>query len=262
MKRIYFTLIALMATLVASAQVIKVYEYDANGNLSNTPAYVSDKKVKVVFKEQEHEYVDLGLPSKTLWATCNVGATKPEEFGDYFAWGETKPKSYYSWDTYKWLNEGQSSWQQINKYTFADGATKTCWYSGSTFIGDNKTELDPEDDAATANWGSDWRMPSFEQIEELCNREYTDIKWTTLNGVDGCLITSKKNENSIFFPAAGHLHEGQLWNVPFWGGCWSRELCPDVSDAAWLLVINSSIFSANEQCRDYGHSVRPVRVKE
>ena len=101
MKRIYFTLIALMATLVVSAQTIEVYEYNTDGSLKSVPAYTSTKKVKVIFKEIVHEYVDLGLPSGTLWATCNVGADKPEDFGDYFAWGETTPKDAYDEESYK-----------------------------------------------------------------------------------------------------------------------------------------------------------------
>ncbi len=132
-----------------------------------------------------HEYVDLGLPSGTLWATCNVGANSPEEYGNYFAWGETKPKSDYTWGIYKYCQGSP------------DTMTKYC-RSRSYGTVDNKTELEPSDDAATANWGGGWQMPSREQFNELFNSSYTATTWTTLNGVSGYEITSKSNGNSIF----------------------------------------------------------------
>ena len=106
-----------------------------------------------------HEYVDLGLPSGTLWATCNVGASKPEEYGDYFAWGETKPKSDYSWETYKWC---KGSSKTMTKYC----TNSKYGYNGFT---DDLWELLPEDDAATVNWGSGWQTPSLAQLKELFN---------------------------------------------------------------------------------------------
>ena len=109
----------------------------------------------------EHEWVDLGLPSGTLWATCNVGADNPEDYGDYFAWGETEPKVIYNWSTYKWCNGSVNT------------MTKYCTDSGYGTV-DNKTELDPADDAATVNWGTSWRMPTLEQLDELL----TKCTWT------------------------------------------------------------------------------------
>ena len=109
-------------------------------------------------QKDNHEWVDLGLPSGTLWATTNVGASKPEEYGDYFAWGETKPKSVYDWDTYKWCKG--DDYHQLTKYCNLSN------YGDNGFV-DNKTELDPGDDAAYVNWGSKWRMPSLEQMQEL-----------------------------------------------------------------------------------------------
>ena len=133
-------------------------------------------------KTDNHEYVDLGLTSGTLWATMNVGATKPEEYGDYFAWGETTPKQNYSRNNYKWYNtEG--------KYT------KYCT-DGYKGVVDNKTELELADDAAYVNWGKNWRMPSNAQFEEL--RAECTWQW---NG-RGHLFTSKKNNNTLFLPAA------------------------------------------------------------
>jgi hypothetical protein len=133
-----------------------------------------------------HEYVDLGLSVK--WATMNVGATSPEEYGDYFAWGETKPKSDYNWGTYKWCDGDYNN------------MTKYCSHSKFGIV-DNKIVLDREDDAAHVNWGGAWRMPSKAELDELI--ENCTWSWTTQNGVDGYTVTSKTNGNSIFLPAAG-----------------------------------------------------------
>ena len=146
----------------------------------------------------KHEYVDLGLPSGTLWATCNVGANSPEEYGDYFAWGEIEGiPSNIDIDTYtfKWCPEN-----------FGNNYIKYCGNSRSGDNGytDDKTELDLEDDAAYMNWGSKWRIPNKEQWKELIHPQFTICTWTTLNGVNGCKITSVKNGKSIFLPAAGN----------------------------------------------------------
>ena len=247
MKRFYFTLIALIATLVASAQKIEVYEYDANGNLSSTPAYTSSKQVKVVFKPT-HEYVDLGLPSGTLWATCNVGAEKPEDYGDYFAWGETKPKSYYGWESYK--------------HQQSDYLTKYCYRSNYGTV-DNKMELDPEDDAASANWGSSWCMPTKDQLKELFNSDYTTAKGATQNGVYGYKITSKKNGKSLFLPAAGGYEDGKLVADGLVGCYWSRSLTMEIyTYKASVIVFDPLASYTNEYERSNGFSVRPVRVKK
>ena len=273
MKRIYFTLIALVATLVASAQTIKVYEYDEHGKLNYTPSFISSDEVKVVFTDEilsgitdGHEWVDLGLPSGTLWATCNIGANSPEEYGDYFAWGETAPKEKYDGDTYKWINEGQWSSWQINKYTYADGEKKLgCWYNGDTFIGDGKLALDTEDDAATANWGSDWCMPTYDQLDELCNPEYITSEWTTTrNGINGRLITSLKNGNTIFLPAGGYRDFNTVPIAIAGRGCyWSSSLSSTYnSTRAGGLDLSSDYLSAVDYfSREGGRLVRPVRKK-
>ena len=147
------------------------------------------------------EYVDLGLSVK--WASCNVGATAPEEYGDYFAWGETYQKRYYYWDNYKYCNGTNES---LTKY-----CTKTS--CGEFAFVDNKTTLDLTDDAARVNWGGTWRMPTAEESEELMNEENCTWIWTTKNGVNGLKITSRKNGNFIFLPAAGHCYLENLGNV-------------------------------------------------
>ena len=196
---------------------------------------------------ETHDYVDLGLPSGTLWATCNVGASSPEEYGDYFAWGETKPKSDYYWDTYKY---GKGSESTMTKYC-------TNSYYGTV---DNKTELEPSDDAATANWSSGWQMPSKEQYDELINSSYTTTTQITKNGVYGTKITSKSNGNSIFLPAAGWRDGTSLDDAGSDGDgfYWSRSLVTGNSNYACCLS-GTNTHSFN---RYYGHSVRPVRVKK
>ena len=155
-------------------------------------------------------YVDLGLPSGTLWATCNVGASAPEEFGDYFAWGETEPKDYYDWSTYKWCNGDEET------------LTKYCEESSLGYNGfvDNKTELDPEDDAACAHYPGG-RMPSWEQIQELCDS--CTWKWTQLNGVNGMLVTGP-NGNTMFLPSADSKFDSPHSSFGSGGYYWSRTL--------------------------------------
>lgn len=157
--------------------------------------------------ENGHEWVDLGLPSGLKWATMNVGATSPEDYGDYFAWGET---TGYGWDlsdghlfdyaSYKWSSNGSDT--GLTKYTIPDNRKEGIWYNGNTFIGDNKTTLDPEDDAAHVNWGGSWRMPTRAEQDELRNESNCTWTWITWDGVDGFKIISKNNGNSIFIPAA------------------------------------------------------------
>ena len=193
---------------------------------------------------QQHDYVDLGLPSGTLWATCNVGANSPEEYGDYFAWGETEPKSIYDWNTY-----------------FDTGRIDETFGSISFKKYLNLSELQPEDDAATVNWGSDWQIPSLDQLKELCNSSYTTTEWTQVNGVNGRKITSKSNGNSIFLPAAGYCYdEGRNHTAGSQGSYWSNSLPCGNSSKANGMDFDSESFSFEPGYRDYGSSVRPVRV--
>ena len=138
--------------------------------------------------DDDQDWVDLGLPSGTIWATRNVGASSPEDYGDYFAWGETEPKETYNWKTYKWCN---GSFYPLTKYcTSGDPA-----YEDGFGIIDNKTELEPVDDAAYVNLGANWRMPSENQIVEML--ENCTWQWIKRNGVDGQLVTGP-NGNTMF----------------------------------------------------------------
>ena len=207
-------------------------------------------------KSDGHDYVDLGLPSGTLWATCNVGASSPEDYGYYFAWGETEPydengKTYFDLSTYKWCNGSSST------------MTKYCTDSsyGNNGFTDGKTELDPEDDAAYVHWGPAWRMPSEEQCQELINSSNTTTEWTIQNGVYGRKITSKTNSNSIFLPAAGRRYNSSLSNAGSYGYYWSRTLRGNPTGAQ-VMVFKSSGINMGGGGRCDGFSVRPVRLSE
>ena len=193
----------------------------------------------------DHEYVDLGLPSGLLWATCNVGADSPEDYGDYFAWGETQPKNTYNWSTYQYCNGSSNT---LTKYC----TNSSYGYNGFT---DNLTTLLPEDDAATANWGADWRMPTKEEFQELYNN--TTVTWTTQNGVNGRLFTAS-NGNSLFLPAAGYRRNSSLYYAGSHGNYWSSSLDTDSPNYAWSFSFYSGGYYMGNGYRNYGFTVRPV----
>ena len=210
--------------------------------------YISESEMeKLFFPPREarepntmdgHEYVDLGLPSGTLWATCNIGASKPEDYGDYFAWGETRPKRDYGWSTYKYSSVGK-----LTKYTQEDSLTV----------------LRPEDDAATANWGGGWCTPSKAQWDELLAN--TTNQWTTQNGKKGYLFASK-NDQSLFLPAAGIRLDSKLYDAGSLGQYWSCSLYTgDPTGARSLYFYSDDHGTSIGFNRSGGFSVRPVREK-
>ena len=193
-----------------------------------------------------HAYVDLGLPSGTLWATCNIGADSPDEYGDYFAWGETQPKNVYNFSTYQYCMGSENT---LTKYC----NNASYGYNGFT---DNLTILEPIDDAATAQWGSGWRMPTKEEWQELLNN--TTVTWTTQNGVNGRLFTAT-NGTSLFLPAAGVRNGSSLYMAGSDGFYWSSSLGTDYPYFAWVLCFNSgNCYMYGNSSRGYGQSVRPV----
>ena len=185
------------------------------------------------------DWVDLDLPSGLLWATRNVGATSPEEYGDYFAWGETRPNQPISWDTYR--------------YGYYDQLTKYCNDSSYGLNGftDGLTTLQPGDDAATANYGG--RTPTKEEWQELIDN--TTSQRTTINGVNGRCLTGS-NGNSLFLPAAGRLFSSDGSD----GYYWSSSLCTDYPRYARYFFFYSDIqrvYSYGD--RSDGYTVRAVR---
>lgn len=190
--------------------------------------------------------VDLGLPSGTLWAKFNVGATKPEGYGDYFTWGETCPKDNYTVSNYKWFNNSRVS--DPIKYNTKAWPVK----------GDDKKILDIEDDAASVNWGNKWCLPSFEQVLELEN--HCRWIWTDLNGVAGYEVIGP-NGNSIFLPAAGFCDdEMNPKDLGVNGNYWTRTLNSGYHHRAYTLHFKEAEgFDVEDEYRDKGLSIRPVR---
>lgn len=188
------------------------------------------------------EAVDLGLSVK--WANMNVGASEESGFGSYFAWGEIKPKNFYSWGTYAW-SQGDSNF--MLKYSVAD----------------KKIQLAPTDDAARANWGGQWRMPTVDECEELANPDNCEWEWTTKDGVNGYQVTGKKTGNSIFLPITGfRFYEGiQFRTVK--GIYWTSTLYGGNPNKAWCLEFDFSdvevSFGNLSSNRFSGRCIRAVR---
>ena len=195
-----------------------------------------------------HQYVNLGLPSGTLWATTNIGASNPEDYGDYFAWGETSTKSTYSWSNYKY-----GDYKKFTKY-----CNKSDYgYNGFT---DSRTTLEKSDDVAYQKWGSDWCMPTSAQFKEL--KDKCTWTWTSRNGKNGYNVKGP-NGNSIFLPAAGSKSsDGKPSDVGSYGLFWSSSLYAGYPSGARLLNFGSSIINPdNWSDRTCGYSVRPVRCR-
>ena len=209
------------------------------GNDSTHTGSIGLRLVLDTIQPFEPKYVDLGL--SVMWATCNVGATKPEEYGNYFAWGETEPKTNYDWSTYKWCDGTESN---ITKYNDTD----------------NLTTLLLEDDAAHVNWGGEWRMPSKKETQELIDN--CTWQWTTQNNTKGYLVTSKLNGNSIFIPAAGYYLNKTFVET---GGngtkgiYWTSDLKQNNhSFRAYFIHFGESFVSNSDRARQYAHPIRPV----
>ncbi len=191
------------------------------------------------------KFVDLGLSVK--WAAWNLGASAPEDYGDYFAWGETEPKSVYNWTTYKWCN---GDYDKLTKYC----TNSSCW--GSSNPMDYKTVLDTEDDAASVNWGGSWRMPTDAEWTELRN----NCTWTWTSDYNGTGIAGRvvaaSNGNSIFLPAAGYMDEIDLYTAGYHGCFWSSS---NFGDKLRFVLFSSGGVGWNDAFRRYhGFTIRPV----
>lgn len=228
----------------------------------------------------DHEYVDLGLPSGLKWATCNLGATNPEDYGKYYAWGETTaygeapsayPSNYfkdpnieytsqsiktvYDWAHYKYMTVGETEDGYCTKYTYPDNRTSNCWYNASKrFIGDKKTVLEPGDDAAHVNWGGTWRMPTMDELKEL--KEQCTWKHEQLNGVDGYIVVGP-NGNSIFLPFSGYRGGENILYIDK-GFYWSSSL--DLGDSSYVQYENITPYGQYHAfySRENGLTIRPV----
>ena len=222
------------------------YHVRAYAMVGGEPVYGNEVSFRT--DEPQGDWVDLGLPSGLLWATRNVGADSPEDYGDYFAWAETQPKSYYDWDTYTYSCSGDD-YEDLTKY--CNNPVLGC--NGYT---DNLTILQAGDDAATANWGNGWRTPTLEECEELL--DHCTSVWTTQNGVYGRRFTGP-NGNTLFLPAAGYRWDGDLNCAGFLGYYWSSSLDTGDPYNAWDYRFNSGLSRVNYGVRIHGLPVRAVR---
>ena len=246
-----FVLLLMLASFTAGTQYPRGdVDYNGQVNIADVVTLIDYLLTGTwedpVTPTDNHEWVDLGLPSGTLWATCNLGANSPEEYGDYFAWGETEPKDVYNWSTYKWCNGSIGTF------------TKYCTNSSCGTV-DNKTELDPKDDAAYVNWGENWRMPTKDQLEELLTE--CTWTWTTQNGVNGRLVIGP-NGNSLFLPAAGARYDDSFLIAGSWGDYWSRTLYSSNPDGAYGVLFDSGGVYWGRSPRYDGFTVRAVRVPQ
>ena len=222
-KKTFFANVASKALALAAAVMMM------------SAAFTACSKDNDATKHNTGKYVDLGLPSGLKWAKCNLGASKPSDYGDYYAWGEIEPKTTdYSWATYKWGTESN-----MTKYNNTD----------------SKTTLEAADDAATAKLGSPWHIPTNDEIQELIDK--CTWTWTTQDGVKGYEVKGP-NGNSIFLPAAGVRGGSELDNAGKWGYYWSSSLNAAYSYYAHNLLFDSGKHDLNDNNRHYGFTVRPV----
>ena len=234
--------------------VAKVISSENNTVISTFKSDVKSFKIKNGSGEGATEAVDLGLSVK--WASCNLGASKPEEYGGYYQWAGLQDVTDTS--IYLDLNNcpyhtGSSSSTGWTKYI----PSYYTWYWSGFGSPDDKTVLDPEDDVAHVTLGGKWRMPTEEEFNEL--RGNCTSEWITLNGVKGRKFTSKKNGNSIFLPAAGYRYSGRLGDVGSYGYYWSSSLNTDSPRYAYrMLFYSGDVNSYHYDSRYYGHPVRPV----
>lgn len=241
MKKILFTLVALVASMSISAQVVRLYK---NGNL--VAAFNKSQADEIVFEEvEENGAVDLGLSVK--WASCNLGANKPEEAGKHYAWGEAVPQAnnVYSWSSYRWCNGSSKS---LIKY---------CTDSSYGQV-DNKKKLLSEDDAAQVNLAEGWRMPTKAEMQELVDK--CTWTWTTKNGTSGYEVIAS-NGNSIFLPVTGTRYESSLNSADWLGSYWTSSLYEKWNDYANYLTFSENNHSVGNMFRSMGMAIRPVYDK-
>ena len=236
MKKLIIIVIAIIAVLflVRKCEFTRSAFQSLTGKVTDFVSNeIEDVKTEIL---NDYEWVDLGLSVK--WATCNVGASSPNDFGNYFAWGETSPKESYEWSNLHYcITDDGVAFEKYNK-----GAK------------DGKTRLDLMDDAARVNWGGRWRTPTAAEWDEL--KEYCE--WSFI--IEGCKVTSKINGNSIFLPAAGFRENNSFSQVSTGGNYWSSSLDTDSESSSYAKGIDfsSSHLTGSSYSRSFGFSVRPV----
>ena len=241
------------STCGSESDAWEAYFGEGDLGVTNNSRY-DGRSVRLVRRVQKplvkHGWVDMGLPSGTLWYSCNLGATRPEGRGKYIAWGETRPNENFDWGSYTY----GSSEYDITKYcTSAD--------YGRDGYTDNITTLEPSDDAARTFLSDNARTPTNSEWLELKNNCFGE--WTTLNGEKGWMFTSKVNGNRLFFPCAGRRYDGSLWNAGSNGYYWTSSLHPDASYNAYYAYINTDgVNIDNGSFRYRGFSVRAVKSAE
>lgn len=230
--------------------------YDIDGNV------ISWDSVQISGDDPSDDWVDMGFPSGLLWANRNVGANTPEEYGDYFAWAETQPKSLYSINTYNYYySDGTASGSGFTKYI----VPCRYWDYGYNGFVDSLIVLQPSDDAATANWGDGARIPTYDEWYELYNN--ATWHWITQNGVQGWMFRSNYNGNTLFFPVAGYYDEVGLHDEGSKGHYWSSTLSTEHPNGALSMMLYMGIVWGQStriatfvgMYRPWGLSVRAVR---
>ncbi len=213
------------------SDIVAIINIIANGGGGSSQTETDAAVEAGLCPDNHHPHaIDLGI--EVYFACCNVGASSPEEYGGYYAWGETEEQNYYDWST----------------YTHCDGSSSSCHNLGSDIAG-------TQYDVAHVKWGGGWHMPSYEQLGLLTSK--CTSTWTSVNGVYGRKVTGP-NGASIFLPAAGYCWNDYAGGVGSYGHYWSSTQSPDYSGNAYYLRFNSGNFSRYYGNRGYGRSVRPV----
>lgn len=210
--------------------------------------YITEALIKKHIDVINYPHVDLGLPSGNLWATCNLGAKKPEEYGNYYMWGsvENNSKSYCVWSTTP-FNGGSNSYD----YEY--------WQNHINEIIDNNNVLLIDNDVAHAELNGHWQIPNKDDYQELI--DYTTSKFITYNKVKGRLFTSSKNNNTLFIPAAGFRCENKINLDDTRGYVWSSQLSEDDWRDSLYLYLRDNEVSIGVNYRQYGLSIRPIYKK-
>ena len=241
---------SLVNAYLANTQVTKTTDIDNDSQLSIADITSLISMVNTspcAFISNGHQYVDLGLPSGTLWATCNIGASVPEEIGDFYAWGETETKSDYSWSTYKWCDGEKCNASNTT-------LTKYCDRGGYGMM-DGKISLEIEDDAAHVHWGGDWHIPTQAEFQELMDN--CTMEWIKIANKQHAFKFTGANGNSILMPASGEWSNSNFYSNEFY--YWTSDLANYRSNTVWTIEKSStSSIEFYGSGRYNGLAIRPV----